>query len=182
MTLENTYYPIPIRHGLALALLFACLASVHAKFSPKVFDVSDFGAVGDGVALDSPAIQGAVDAAAAEESESQVLVRGGHRYRIGTIELRGGIEFHLDQGAELIVSTNRQDYRGDGVIVATGAKNLRITGMGSLNGRAKDFMVRYDPEGEWWVPAEWRPKMFILTACTNLEMRDISFGPASQWD
>ena len=136
---------------------------------------------GDGVAPDSPAIQRAVDAAAAAGGRARVRVRGGHRYRIGTIVLRGGIEFPLEADAELTVSTNRQDYRGDGVIVATGANDLRVTGTGRLDGHARDFVTRYDPEGEWWVPAEWRPKMFTLTDCTNLEIRDITIGQAPQW-
>ena len=28
---------------------------------------------------------------------------------------------------------------------------------------------------------EWRPKMFILTGCTNLVVRDITFGDAPEW-
>jgi polygalacturonase len=162
----------------ALAFLFLSPSSLQA--APKVFDVRDYGAVGDGVTLDSPAIQRAIDAAAASKG-AQVLVRGGHRYLIGTLELHGGLDFHLDAGAELLISTNREHYRGDGVIVATGARNLRITGAGSLNGRATNFMTGYDRQGEWWLFAEWRPKMFILTACTNLEVRDITFREAPQW-
>ena len=43
----------------------------------RVFDAAKYGAVGDGKTLDSPAIQRAIDEAAAYSGKSQVLLRGG---------------------------------------------------------------------------------------------------------
>jgi hypothetical protein len=42
-------------------------------------------------------------------------------------------------------------------------------------------MTNYDAPNEWWLFQEWRPKMFVLTACTNLVVRDLSFGDAPFW-
>jgi hypothetical protein len=42
-------------------------------------------------------------------------------------------------------------------------------------------MTGYDATNEWWLFQEWRPKMFVLTGCTNLVVRDISFGDAPFW-
>jgi len=33
-------------------------------------------------------------------------------------------------------------------------------------------MTGYDATNEWWLFKEWRPKMFVLTGCTNLVVRD----------
>jgi len=162
----------------------------------KVFDVLKYGAAGDGKTLDSAAIQRAIDEAAAHSGKAQVLVRGGRKYLVGTLELKGGIDFHLADDAQLLVSTKREDYRGGlagsvaadtmanaagGVLIAEGAVGLRISGTGSLQGRAKEFMTRYDPAGGWWIPGPFRPKMFVLTRCTDLEVRDITFAEAPNW-
>ena len=145
---------------------------------PKVFNILDFGAAGDGVTVDTPAIQRAIDAAA-QAGGAQVLVPRGHRYLVGTLALRGGMDFHL--AGELVISTNPADYRGDGVITALNAENLRITGPGKITGRSLEFMTGYEQTNEWWLFKEWRPKLFILTGCTNLEVRDITFGDAPFW-
>ena len=155
-----------------------------------------YGAAGDGATLDSAAFQRAIDEAAAYAGKAQVLVRGGHKYLIGTIELKGSIDFHLADDAELLVSTRREDYRGGlpgsvagdtmsaalgAVIMATGAQGLTISGTGSLQGRAKEFMTRYDEAGQWWIPGPFRPKMFVLTGCKDLHVRDITFAEAPNW-
>lgn len=162
----------------------------------KIFDVRKYGAAGDGKTLDSAAFQRAIDEAAAYAGKAQVLVRGGHKYLIGTIELKGSIDFHLADDAELLVSTQREDYRGGlpgtqngdtmaaalgAVITATGAQGLTISGTGSLQGRAREFMTSYDKVGEWWVPGPFRPKMFVLTSCKDLHVRDITFAEAPNW-
>jgi len=79
------------------------------------------------------------------------------------------------------VSTNPQHYTGGGVITATGADGLRITGTGNINGRAREFMSSYDKPNEWWLPSRFRPKMFVLTACKGLEVHDITFSEAPEW-
>jgi polygalacturonase len=162
----------------------------------KIFDVQKYGAAGDGKTLDSAAFQRAIDEAAAYAGKAQVLVRGGHKYLIGTIELKGSIDFHLADNTELMISTQREDYRGGlpgsqngdtmsaslgGVIVANGAQGLTISGTGAIQGRAKEFMTRYDDAGGIWMPGPFRPKMFVLTGCKDLQVRDITFAEAPNW-
>jgi polygalacturonase len=164
---------------LVVSTLALFLLSQPACGKSIVFNVLKFGAIGDGRTVDTPAIQHAIDAAAQAGGGAQVLVPRGHCYLIGTLELRGGIDFHLD--GELVISTNSADYRGDGVITALNAENLHITGNGSIAGRSLSFMTGYEKTNEWWLFKEWRPKLFILTGCTNLEVRDITFGDAPFW-
>ena len=101
-----------------------------------------YGAAGDGTTLDSAAFQRAIDEASAYAGKAQVLVRGGHKYLVGTIQLKGSIDFHLADDAQLLVSTRREDYLGGlagtvagdtmaaslgGVIVATGTQGLKLS-------------------------------------------------------
>ena len=162
----------------------------------KIFDVLKYGAAGDGKTLDSAAFQRAIDEAAAYAGKAQVLVRGGHRYVVGTIELKGAIDFHLAADAELLISTRREDYRGGlpgsvegatmaaamgAVITADHVQGITISGTGTIRGRAREFMKSYDTPNEWWLPGDFRPKMFVLTGCKDLEVRDITFAEAPNW-
>src|SRR5215469_8783717 len=75
----------------------------------RVFDAQKYGAAGDGKTLDTGAIQRAIDAAAGAGG-GQVLIRGGRKYLVSTLVLRSGIDFHLADDAELLVSTKKSDY------------------------------------------------------------------------
>jgi polygalacturonase len=170
--------------GLAQAMAFAAALPLHAqRAKPRVFDAHDYGAAGDGATLDSSAIQRAIDAAAAAGAPAQVLVRGGKKYLVSTLVLKSGIDFHLADDAELVVSTNPAHYPAgsEGVLTANGAEGLKISGTGSIDGRATEFMKGFSKEGEIWEPGPFRPKIFVLAACRGLEVRDITFGQAPSW-
>lgn len=155
-----------------------------AAFQPaaqgsQTFDPFTYGGVGNGLNLDTAAVQHAIDAAAAAGTNSVVEIPQGFNFLVGTLVLRSGITFELD--GQLTISTNQADYSSDAVITASNALNLKITGAGSIAGRSLSFMTNYDGAGEWWLFAPWRPKMFMLTGCTNLEIHDITFGDAPYW-
>ncbi len=146
------------------------------------FDVRDFGAKGNGRTLDTAAFQAAIDAAAAFSGHARVLVRGGRKYLLSALELKGAIDFHLADDAELRLSTNWRDYKGIKVFLrAEGADGLRISGTGRINGRAKEFMRRFDKKDEWWRPKHWRPRLFEIAVSRGVEICDITFGSAPAW-
>lgn len=149
--------------------------------SVPVFNVLKYGAVGNGKTLDTHAIQKAINEAAKTGNGAQVLVPAGHQYLIGTLELKSDIDFHLQGDAELLVSTNQEDYSGEAAVIANGANKLTISGTGSINGRALEFMSHYDKTNEWWIPKKWRPKLFILTKCTDLKVLNITLNKSPLW-
>jgi polygalacturonase len=77
--------------------------------SGPVFDVKTYGAKGDGKALDSPAINSAIDAAA-KNGGGTVFIPAG-TYRSFSIRLKSNITFYLDQGATLLAASPND---GDG--------------------------------------------------------------------
>ena len=179
------------------AALAGCLQPAKNAHPPmRVFDVRDFGAVGDGLTLDSPAIQRAIDsagAAATSGARAQVLLAGKKTYLAGTLRLHSHMDFHLEEGARLLVSANQQDYHpqnpvaaegqnaGEAALVAVDAEDIRLTGAGTIDGRSPDFMARYDQPNEWWIPKPFRPRLVVFTNCTNIEVHDIHLIRAPLW-
>lgn len=157
-------------------------APSNASAAPLDINVLNHGAVGDGVTLDTAAIQGAIDAAAGQGARARVLLPGGHRYLSGTLVLKSGIDFVLERGAELLASTRPEDYGpGQALLVADNADGLRLLGQGTIQGRSREFMTRYDAAGEWWVPAKFRPRLAVFTGCRDLVVKDVTFEKAPNW-
>ena len=173
-----------------------------ARVGRREFDVRNFGAAGDGTTLDTVAIQRAIDAAAAVAG--RVIVPGGRQYLVGTLELKGGIDFHLADDATLRASTRPEDYAGGEAVVAAvrsaqgrvagvepapaeraatvlsarNAQGLSLTGTGRIDGRSQEFMLNFDETDEWWRPGPFRPNLAVLIGCRDLEVRDVTFHMA----
>lgn len=169
--------------GAAAATTLAGLAGNAKAQVQAMFDVHDYGAKGDGATPDTTAIQRAIDAAAAKGNGARVLLRAGRKYLTGPVTLKGGIDFHLEGDAQLLVSVRAEDYPDPlaGVLHASGADNLTISGTGTIDGRSPEFMESYDAEGEWWVPKDFRPRLVVLENCENLRIRDLTLRQAPSW-
>lgn len=80
---------------------------LQAAENPATHDVRAHGAVGDGVADDTAAVQSAIDACAV--TGGTVVFPPG-AYRCGTLHLRSRVHLYLDHGATLLGSDNPEDY------------------------------------------------------------------------
>jgi len=107
-----------IRPILILALAFGAFtfsqtvpstATIVVAQKTGTFDVRKYGAKGDGKALDSPAINKAIDAAAAAGGGTVLLLAG--TYRSFSIRLKSNVALYLDQGATILAADPRD---GDG--------------------------------------------------------------------
>jgi len=150
-------------HVAALSLLALCSASVSAK----TFDPSSYGAKGDGVTLDTRAIQAAIDAAA--KNGGTVAFKPG-TYLSGSIFVKSGVTLQVDKGVTILGSQKIADYtvlptRIAGIEMRWPAaliniyeqKNASIVGEGTIDGDGKIFWdsywtlrKAYEPRGLRW--------------------------------
>ena len=76
-----------------------------------ICNVRDFGAAGNRQALDTAAIQAAIDAAG--RCNGQVRMPAGE-YLSGSLMLRSGVSLHLEAGASLVASRDMRHFARSG--------------------------------------------------------------------
>lgn len=180
----------PVVASVAGSSLLAAAAS-GSETSPdrlggaRIHNIRDHGALGDGTALDTAAIQAAIDACHAARG-GIVLVPAGD-FLSGTLELKSFVTLHLAAGARLLGSGNPADYHagsgvppGNGNIVllsAANAEHVAIEGTGTIDGNGARFYTgRGDMTGPGQNSAEGyfqRPHLLVFYRCHNLRIRDV---------
>ena len=146
-----------------------------------MYNIADFGAAGDGRALDTQAIQKAVDACHAAGGGT-VLVPAGKTFVTGTVRLKGRVTLHVENGARLLSSDNPDHFTGspyEAMIAADGADHVAITGQGVIDGRARAFMTAELPH--IFRGARRRPHTIVLTGCRHVTIRDVTIQNAAHW-
>jgi len=126
-----------------------------------LFDPMQFGAKGDGKALDSPAINAAIDTCN-RAGGGLVYLRPGV-YRSGTVILKSNVTLYVEAGATILGSLDLNDYtampgppvNGDAnqkhLIFAKGAENVTLAGPGRIDGQGQNF---WEPSGRPPLPPE----------------------------
>ena len=84
------------------------LAALAALSAHSAFDVRDFGATGDGTTMDTASIQSAIDKCGESGGGRVVLANG--TFLSGSIQLRTGVELHIDSTALLLASPDIADF------------------------------------------------------------------------
>ncbi|MEX1015801.1 MAG: glycosyl hydrolase family 28 protein [Phycisphaeraceae bacterium] len=158
----------------------------------KVWDATAFGAVADGRAPATAAIQRVIDVAG-EQGGGRVVLPAG-RYRCGTLHLRSHVTLELATGAVLQASRDLADYapsrRGkDGdrhpyhFIVAEGLENVRLCGGGTIDGQGEAFWHAAMPNT--WKRGgarDARPSPMIeVVDCRDVHLHDVSIVNAAGW-
>lgn len=179
--------------------LFALIlsASAAANAQTTIIDVTKHRAKGDGKTLCTAAINRAISKAPA----GAVVRFPAGRYLTGTIHLKSGVTLLIDEGAEIIGSTNIDDYdsyvpardmsrydTGAGtcnsnvtsdtrwtkaLILGAGCDSVSIEGKGVINGQHLE-----DPLGEENIRG---PHTILLAECKNVSVSGISITQASNY-
>ncbi len=163
-----------------------------------VFDVKKFGATGKRADNATQPVRAAVEACAAAGGGTVYVPPG--EYTVGTIRLQDNVTLHLEAGATLLLSQSKADFAGGGraMIFADGAKNIAITGRGTLDGQAQYVFTEMrgvDPEiaeeieiarkagldMRRYYRTGMQTFMFVLNNCTNVTLRDVSVINSPLW-
>jgi hypothetical protein len=151
----------------------------------RVYNVRDFGAKGDGVTLDTAAIQAAIDACTKDKGGTVLIPAGS--FAAGTLELKSNVTLHLAAQGRLLGSGSPEHYKaGNGIppsngnivlLSAANAENITIEGPGTIDGNGlKFFTGKGDNTGPGQNSAEGyfqRPHLMVFYRCQNLRIRDV---------
>jgi polygalacturonase len=182
MRTENT----PRRDFLRFAGAGLAVAAIsHAADVAGTFDVKAHGAKGDGKTIDTAAINGAIDAAAAAGGGTVVFPAG--EYLSYSIHLKSNIVLHLEQGATLtaadptpaggfdVAEPDQWDMYQDfghshfhnSLIWGEGISNIGISGTGRIWGKSLSKGMGAQTPGVG-------NKSIALKNCQNVLLRDFS--------
>lgn len=164
-------------------------------------DVRRFGAAGDGVTVDTGAIQAAILCC---PPEGTVYLPPG-TYRSGPLFLKSNMTLELAEEAILLGIAEREDYpilpgmtwTSDGgseynlgswegnpldsmasLLTGIGVENVSIIGRGIINGNAD--------QGDWWVEPKrkrraWRPRAMFFNRCRNIRIQGVTVTNSPAW-
>ena len=158
------------------------------------FDITKYGAVGDGKTMNTAFIQKAIDECNKSGGGKVIFPAG--IYLSGTIVLKDNVVLHLNKDARLLGSTDLEQYRnldpfteglgidvGWALLVAVDAKNIGIEGDGAIDGqgaklKAEHILKDTRPEGQRWGR---RPFLVRIVRCTGVTVKDITLNYAAAW-
>ncbi|GEM_PF-143298 len=160
----------------------------------NTYNIKDFGAVGDGEHLDSPAIQRAIDACT-QAGGGTVLVPAG-TYLSATIMLKDNVRLFLEKDALLLGTTDIKAYdnpdpfmEGLGIdvgwafLAAIDVKNVAIEGDGVIDGQGSALKARHIAEDKRSESKIWgyRPFLLRVLRCEGVTVKGVTLKYAGAW-
>jgi polygalacturonase len=174
----------------------------------QIFELTRFGAVGDGRTINTRAIQEAFDACA-RNGGGMVLVGPGV-YLTGALFLRSHVHLHVMPGATVLASDRFADFppirgRSEGIerqtyaslLTGQGLEDVVITGSGVLDGRGPPWWAAHQTtramrderklqrqdENPVGAPLRWpRPRVINLLGCRGVSLSGITIREGPYWN
>jgi polygalacturonase len=180
-------------NAAALSLIFAAtlLAAIPAHAAPKVCNVRQYGAKGDGHKKDTAAIQRAIDTCSSAKTGGTVEVPDG-TFVIGPILLKSNINLHLEPAATLLGSPDMPDYptvtfarhpTRQALVSAVNAHNITITGTGTIDGNGHiwwDYIKGVKDAGILGTDHP-RPMLVVFDHSSHIRMEGVTVQNSGFW-
>ena len=173
-------------------ILFLLVLSL-SSYAQRIYNVVDYGAVGNKIVDDAKAIQQAIDECSANGGGT-VLLPANHTFMSGPLCLKSNVNLHLEATAVLLANPDEGIYklsafgenRGEGMmwIYANGADNISITGKGTIHGNGIAFMGKELDDSYELKPVttfDPRPHVLTLIGVNKLSIRDITIRDGAYW-
>jgi Glycosyl hydrolases family 28 len=173
-----------------------------APSSDRVFDANSYGAVGDGKALETAAVQGAIDACAAAGGGVVTLHPG--TYVCGALFVKSHVNLQVGDGVTIMATLDETAYplmptRVAGIEMPWPAallnvinqEDVEISGNGSIDGRGDfwwkkygDLRKRYEPLGIRWA-ADYdcqRVRLVVVFGSKDVTLSGLSLHRSGFWN
>ena len=166
--------------AVVAGLIFTGALRVPAQSIPlptiphATFNVTNYGAVGDGKTMNTSAIQKTIDTASA--GGGTVLIPAG-KFLTGPFTLASSINLHLVKNATILISDDLANYpsakgRYQDSITAGGAQDLEISGEGTIDGQGNAWWTAFRADKSM----THRPYMIKLSNCTRVRVHGVTLG------
>lgn len=157
------------------------------------FNVTGYGAKGNGVTDDAKAIQRAIDACSASGGGS-VVFPSGKTFMAGPLHLKSNVDLHLQPNSVLLANPDEAVYtesafrgnRGEGMMWISGKdiQNISITGRGRIDGNGVAFMGRELSDSYELKPVtdfDPRPHVLTLVNASNVKINGVTIANSAYW-
>lgn len=157
------------------------------------FNITGYGAKGNGVTDDAKAIQRAIDACSASGGGS-VVFPSGKTFMAGPLHLKSNVDLHLQSNSVLLANPDESVYtesafrgnRGEGMMWISGKdiQNISITGRGRIDGNGVAFMGReLDDSYELKPVTDFDPRPHVLTLvnASNVKINGVTIANSAYW-
>jgi len=179
------------RENLVVLLAFAIVSMTSVVCAEtnktKIFNIKTYGAIGDGVTINTQAVQKTIDTCH-DAGGGVVWVPAGD-FVIGTVHLKSHITLSLDYGASLLGSQDWADYPTDKLrraregqseclLYAEDATDIRLEGLGVIDGRGTSEVF---PKRRPGVRGDRRPRLLRFEGCENLTFSGLTYTRTAFW-